>query len=100
VAEPPQTKAFDKDSNADFQPAEILKVTGHLADSSTIHDLSSICGDCGSLASSGDLFCITCGGSLEEEVECAASLSCGDCGATIVSDEIFCPSCGSAMFGA
>ena len=100
VAEPPQPKPFDRDGSADFQLAEILRVTGQLADLSTIHDSSSICGDCGSLASSEDLFCITCGGSLEEEIERAALLSCGDCGATVVSDEIFCPSCGSAMFGA
>ena len=100
VAEPLQTKAFDKDSSADFQLADILRVTGQLADFSTFHASTSICGDCGSLASSEDLFCITCGGPLEEEVEGEASLSCGDCGETIVSDEIFCPSCGSAIFGA
>jgi double zinc ribbon protein len=97
--EPQQTNAFNKDSSADFQLAEILRVTGQLADFSALRDSSSICGDCGSPASSEDLFCITCGGPLGE-VELVASLSCGDCGETIVSDEIFCPSCGSAMFGA
>ncbi|HST22256.1 MAG TPA: zinc ribbon domain-containing protein, partial [Blastocatellia bacterium] len=100
VAETPQTKTFNKDSSADFQLADILRVTGQLAGFPTIHDSTSICGDCGSLASSEDLFCITCGGSLGEEVEYATPLSCSDCGETIVSDEIFCPSCGSAMFGA
>ncbi|MGA9772757.1 MAG: zinc ribbon domain-containing protein [Blastocatellia bacterium] len=89
---PPQ----NKDASADIQMVDILRVTGPLADSSASHDLSSVCGDCGSLADSEDVFCITCGGPLEE-VERAAPPSCSDCGLTIVSDEIFCPSCGSAM---
>ena len=105
TAEPPalyesqQTNAFDKDNSADFQLAELLRVTGQLADFSAAQDLSLTCEDCGSPAGSEDLFCITCGSPLEE-VERAPSLSCGDCGAVVASDEIFCPSCGSAMFGA
>ena len=99
VAEPLQTTAFDQTSSADFQLAEILRVTGQLSDLSAKHDSSSVCVDCGSSADSEDVFCSNCGGALEE-VERATSLSCSDCGSTIVSDEIFCPSCGSAMFGA
>ena len=99
ASEPQHINAFNKDGSADFQLTELLRVTGQLADFSTGHGSSSICGDCGSPASSEDLFCVTCGGSLGED-ELLASPSCGDCGETIVSDEIFCPSCGSAMFGA
>lgn len=95
---PPQKKTFDKFNTADLQLAEILRVTGQLADPSTRPDSLTVCTDCGSSADSEDVFCINCGGSLEE-VERAPSLSCGDCDAMIVSDEIFCPSCGSAVLG-
>jgi RNA polymerase subunit RPABC4/transcription elongation factor Spt4 len=96
ASEPTQTNAVYKGSTADLQLAEILRVTGQLADLSTRTDSVTVCADCGSLADNEDVFCFNCGGSLEE-VERAVSLSCSDCGAMIVSDEIFCPSCGSAM---
>jgi uncharacterized membrane protein YvbJ len=65
-----------------------------------------VCGDCGNPSDSGEMFCIHCGGLLDEpaasvepDILSVAGL-CDDCGAMVESDEIFCPSCGSVMANA
>lgn len=114
-----QSYAFDTDAVTDFQLAEILRVTGPLPGLPAKRDTNSVllvCAECGSAADNGEMFCIDCGGLLEEAAapsmlleddlfsceETAAPstpLSCDDCGSMVASDEIFCPSCGSVMSG-
>jgi len=99
ASEPQRVNAFDKNDSADFQLAEILRVTGSLANFPTKQAVASAllaCAECGSLNESEDVFCITCGGLLEE-AERAPLFSCDDCGSEVSVDEIFCPSCGSVM---
>ena len=98
----PQAFAFDDGGNADFQMSDIIRVTGPLPGFLTKRDTASVllvCAECGSPADNEEMFCIACGGLLEE-AEAAVVLSCDECGSTVASDEIFCPSCGSVMPGA
>jgi len=100
--EPQRVNASDRNDSADFQLAEILRVTGPLANFPTKQAVASallVCAECGSLNESDDVFCITCGGLLEEAGR-APLFSCDDCGSEVSADEIFCPSCGSVMPGA
>jgi RNA polymerase subunit RPABC4/transcription elongation factor Spt4 len=96
---PAQTRAFDKTDNMDSQLAEILRITGPLASLAKTVSATSVCANCGSPADEEEMFCITCGGLLDEP-ESEVALLCDDCGSAIERDEIFCPSCGSVMPGA
>ena len=104
VFAPLQARAFDQSGSLDFNLAEILRVTGPLPSLSTKQaaaSVLSVCPECGSSADTEEMFCITCGGLLEEAPAAAkAVLSCDDCGSIVESDEIFCPSCGSVMSSA
>ena len=96
-------------SGALSQSEDVIRITGALAGfvaSKTAGSAMILCGDCGTPSDSGEMFCIHCGGLLDEP---AASVGpdtppvaglCDDCGAMIESDEIFCPSCGSVMASA
>src|SRR6185503_19254781 len=90
ASEPQRVSAFDKNDSADFQLAEILRVTGPLANFPTKQAASSallVCAECGSLNEAEDVFCITCGGLLEEAKR-APLFSCDDCGSEVSADEI------------
>lgn len=110
VVSPPETMAPPKaaDSGPLPESGDVIKITGPLsgfaaakaAESATVN-----CGDCGNRSDSGELFCIHCGGLLEQaaaNAEAALALAglCDECGALAGSDDIFCPSCGSVMSGA
>ena len=88
---------------------DVIRITGSLAGfvaSKTAGSTMIVCGDCGNSSDSGEMFCIHCGGLLEEPAASAEPVTssvaglCDDCGAMIESDEIFCPSCGSVMANA
>jgi RNA polymerase subunit RPABC4/transcription elongation factor Spt4 len=93
-----------------LSPSEdVIRVTGSLVDFVAAKNLGSamvVCTDCGNASDSGEMFCIHCGGLLEEPVASAGAATgpgaelCDDCGARVESDEIFCPSCGSVMASA
>jgi hypothetical protein len=88
---------------------DVIKITGALAGfvaSKTAGSAIIVCGDCGNPSDNGEMFCIHCGGLLDEPaasdepaIATVAGL-CDDCGAMVESDEIFCPSCGSVMANA
>ena len=94
--------------NALSQSEDVIRVTGsfaRLVASQTAGSAMIVCGDCGNHSDSGEMFCIHCGGLLEEpaanaEVAVALGGLCDDCGAMVESDEIFCPSCGTVMANA
>ena len=124
--EHPRADESNQCSDVDLDLAYLLRVTGPLialgmamsADSSLL-----VCKDCRSQSSSKDMFCVTCGGLLEDTkvteaavdeikvdeikvdeikvdedmVEAAAGLACDDCAYLIEEDEIFCPSCGAVI---
>ena len=96
-------------SDALSQSEDVIRVTGTLVDfiaAKTLGSATIVCTDCGNASDSGEMFCIHCGGLLEEpaaEVGPAmrpGSGPCDDCGALVESDEIFCPSCGSVIASA
>jgi len=95
-------------SGALSQSEDVIRITGALEGfvaAKTASVAKITCGDCGQLSDSGELFCIHCGGLLEQvaaNAETAIALAglCDDCGMMIESDEIFCPSCGSVMANA
>jgi hypothetical protein len=102
---PEDTPAPSVAGSLPAQSDDIIRVTGSLAGFLTERNLISAtvtCGECGHSSNSGEMFCIHCGGLLEEaavpaEVAIALAGFCEDCGAAVESDEIFCPSCGSVM---
>ena len=102
---PEETPAPSVTGSPLAQSDDIIRVTGSLAGFLTERNrISAIvtCGECGHSSNSGEMFCIHCGGLLEEaaapaEVAIALAGFCEDCGAAVESDEIFCPSCGSVM---
>ncbi|HLG15397.1 MAG TPA: zinc ribbon domain-containing protein [Blastocatellia bacterium] len=54
------------------------------------------CPACGTDANSHDLFCLACGGFLDElDATGDDSTRCNDCGSAVAAGEVFCPSCGS-----
>ncbi|MFP5264190.1 MAG: double zinc ribbon domain-containing protein [Blastocatellia bacterium] len=101
----------------DLDLAYLLRVTGPLIALNVSANPASpllVCKDCRSQSSSGDMFCVTCGGLLEgaeigedgiDEAEvpvpavgvAAAIRACGNCNYIIEEDEIFCPSCGTVL---
>ncbi|MFL6273897.1 MAG: double zinc ribbon domain-containing protein [Blastocatellia bacterium] len=95
-------------SGALSQSEDVIRITGALEGfvaAKTASAAKITCGDCGQLSDSGELFCIRCGGLLEQvaaHAETAIALAglCDDCGMMIEDDEIFCPSCGSVMANA
>jgi RNA polymerase subunit RPABC4/transcription elongation factor Spt4 len=101
AAEPRQKKSDYLDLNY------LLRVTGPLVALGVTAAGSSLlaCRDCGSPASGEDMFCVTCGGLLDQsEVSEAATAvavksACDDCGSLVEEGEIFCPSCGSVLEG-
>ena len=57
-----------------------------------------VCLACGAESGTDDLFCITCGGFIEEiSTTRPVRLACAECQQTISTDEIFCPWCGSSL---
>jgi len=120
----PDEPAFQKESETSSKPIEtgeppkkksdyldldyLLRVTGPLAAfAATANAASSLlaCKDCGSRASGEDMFCVTCGGLLDqpEPSEAAAVVlikaACESCDSPVEDDEIFCPSCGAVLEG-
>jgi RNA polymerase subunit RPABC4/transcription elongation factor Spt4 len=103
----PQPDQSNQGSDADLDLAYLLRVTGPLvALGSTMYAASSllVCRDCRSQSSSEDMFCVVCGGLLDEADSSEAAvenvaqgLTCNDCEYLIEEDEIFCPSCGAAI---
>ncbi len=88
---------------------DVIKVTGMLssvAPAKAADTARLACGDCGQDSDSGEMFCIHCGGLLEEPAARAEAVTpsaaeyCDDCGAAVERDEIFCPSCGSVRASA
>ena len=84
----------------------LLRVTGPLAAVAATTNAASpllACKDCGSQASSADMFCVTCGGLLDqpEAPEAVAVVAtkpaCEACASPVEADEIFCPSCGAVL---
>ena len=59
-----------------------------------------VCLSCGEPSGANDLFCIACGGFIDEmESTPSFNPSCADCGEGISADEIFCPWCGASING-
>ncbi|MEN3334285.1 MAG: Double zinc ribbon [Blastocatellia bacterium] len=110
VSEETYTAKSSANSGALSQSEDVIRITGALAGfvaSKTAGSAMIRCGDCGNPSDSGEMFCIHCGGLLDEPAAASVELEilsvaglCDDCGAMIESDEIFCPSCGSVMAGA
>lgn len=102
------SEAMPANSGALSQSEDVIRITGALEGfvaAKTASVAKITCGDCGQLSDSGELFCIHCGGLLEQvaaNAETAIALAglCDDCGMMIENDEIFCPSCGSVMANA
>lgn len=91
------------------QSEDVIRVTGTLVDfvaAKTLGSATIVCTDCGNASDSGEMFCIHCGGLLEEPAAGVGPAArpgaepCDDCGAMVESDEIFCPSCGSVIASA
>jgi hypothetical protein len=60
-----------------------------------------VCLACGAQSEADDLFCVTCGGFLDEAASALPfNPNCADCGLGVIADEIFCPWCGSALSAA
>ena len=93
------------DSGALPQSGDVIKITGPLNGFAVAKRAGSaivVCADCGQSSNSDELFCIHCGGLLEQmavSAETAFTLAalCEDCGAMVENDEIFCPACGAVM---
>ena len=80
----------------------VVLITGALTGFARTATAMIVCGDCGNQMDGDEMFCIHCGGLMDEEAasaEAALTLAnlCDDCGAVVESDEIFCPSCGSVI---
>lgn len=57
-----------------------------------------VCLSCGEASGADDLFCIACGGFIDEMGSKRSFIpSCGECGEGISADEIFCPWCGASI---
>jgi len=57
-----------------------------------------VCLACGAESGADDLFCMTCGGFIDEiDSTLPFKPTCGKCKQGIAADEIFCPWCGSAL---
>jgi RNA polymerase subunit RPABC4/transcription elongation factor Spt4 len=101
----PVTPPFAQTDGALSDSEDVIKITGALDGFMAPRPAGSamtVCGDCGNLSESEALFCIHCGGLLEEtaaRAETAIALAglCDECGAVVESDEIFCPTCGTVM---
>ncbi|HJQ23209.1 MAG TPA: zinc ribbon domain-containing protein [Blastocatellia bacterium] len=104
----PEPTVSVTNSGALPQTGDVIKITGPLVGFEPAKNPTSaiiVCGDCGQLSDSDELFCIHCGGLLEPaaaSAETAFALAglCDDCGAVVESDEIFCPACGAVMTNA
>ena len=90
------------DSGALANSEDVIRITGTLTGFApkAAGAAKPVCGDCGNQSDGGEMFCIHCGGLLDETATPPAAGLCDDCGATVESDEIFCPSCGSVMASA
>jgi hypothetical protein len=109
ASEETYTAKSSANSGALSQSEDVIRITGALAGfvaSKSAGSAMILCGDCGNPSDSGEMFCIHCGGLLDEpaapvepDTLSVAGL-CDDCGAMVESDEIFCPSCGSVMANA
>jgi predicted amidophosphoribosyltransferase len=56
-----------------------------------------VCIACGAESSEDDLFCVTCGGFIDEiEAPAQSMATCRECEQKIETDEIFCPLCGAS----
>jgi len=101
----PEPTVSVANSGALPQTGDVIKITGPLVGFAPAKAPTSaiiVCGDCGQFSDSDELFCIHCGGLLEQaaaSAETAFTLAglCDDCGAVVESDEIFCPACGAVM---
>jgi hypothetical protein len=96
-------------SGALSQSEDVIRITGSLAGfvaSKTSGSAMILCGDCGNSSDNGEMFCMHCGGLLDEPAASAEPVIssvaglCDDCGAMVESDEIFCPSCGTVRASA
>jgi Double zinc ribbon len=99
-----------EDSHAPSEPSEVRpELSDRLSPSGPLRGLTGdlvfsgvlsggVCRTCGAESAADDLFCITCGGFIDE---IAAALpnkpTCGECGVDIASNEIFCPWCGAVL---
>jgi RNA polymerase subunit RPABC4/transcription elongation factor Spt4 len=105
VAVSSRTTVSVTNSGALPQSGDVIKITGPLVGFGPAKNAASaiiVCGDCGQVSDSDELFCIHCGGLLEQaaaSAETAFALAglCDDCGAMIEGDDIFCPTCGAVM---
>ena len=95
--------SFDR-NNGDGQrhSDDVIAVSGYFTNYRSAGSQLMVCVDCGCSAESDEVFCIRCGGPLEEQgtsgVEAASPARlCADCGEMVEADEIICPSCGSVM---
>jgi hypothetical protein len=107
ASDDPHTTKAAANSGALSYSEDVIRITGALAGfvaSKAAGSTMVVCGDCGNPSDSGEMFCIHCGGLLDEPAASVEILSvaglCDDCGAMVESDEIFCPSCGSVMANA
>lgn len=99
---------LDMNSDALRQSEDVIKITGPLIGFEPAKNAASaiiVCVDCGQLSDSEEMFCIHCGGLLEQaaasaETAFALAKLCDDCGAMVEGDEIFCPACGTVMTSA
>jgi len=57
-----------------------------------------VCLACGAESGADDVFCVTCGGFIDEvESTIKVEPACAECGERIATDEIFCPACGAVL---
>jgi len=104
-------QSFD-DSNAPLKMSEVrpetpeeLTSSGPLSGLSFAPDLilteapsRSVCLTCGAESASDELFCVNCGGFVDEIASTPpVRITCGECGVGIETDEIFCPMCGAGL---
>lgn len=102
------TQPVPGSANSEALSEDVIRVTGPLTRfvaSQAAGSAVVVCTECGHASDSGEMFCIHCGGLLDEpaaSAETAIALAglCDDCGAMVESDEIFCPSCGTVMANA
>jgi hypothetical protein len=84
----------------------IIKIQNYMTDEERPDDplqveedlISHHCPECGERVIIGDIFCVECGGALDEAFgESTDGLSCEQCGQTICLGDVFCLNCGAVQ---
>ena len=100
------TSTHKAESYSHLFDTSIIKIQNYMTDEERPDDplhveedlLSHHCPECGARVIIGDIFCVECGGALDESLgEPADKLSCEECGQTICHGDVFCLNCGAVQ---